>query len=153
MPDNPCMAKASTKCLAVTALILVTAGAQSRASASQTQYTLPQAIRWIPQTLKGAPMGYFRADLRGTESDKCGQLIRYKMPDGFFAPWHVNNQYGIYTVLQGTMILGFDQHRSASDERTFPVGSVIQGLASEPHYGRFVGETIFDYYLPCGVHA
>jgi hypothetical protein len=138
-------------CLALTALTLSAASAQSPAAASATQYTVPNEIRWIPQTLKGANKGYFRADLRGTESDKCGQLIRYELPDGFFAPWHVNNQYGIYTILQGTMILGFDRNHHASAERKFPAGSVIQGLATEPHYGRFIGETIFDYYVPCGV--
>lgn len=147
------MAKALITCLALAALFLFTASAQSPAPASQTHYTVPREIRWIPQTLKGAPMGYFRADLRGTESNRCGELIRYKLPDGFFAPWHVNNQYAIYTVLQGTMILGFDRHHLASSERTFPAGSVIQGLATEPHYGRFIGETIFDYYVPCGMHA
>jgi hypothetical protein len=153
MPNNPRMAnRVPIARLAFTALILLTASAQSPASANQTRYIVPGEIRWISQTLKGAPMGYFRADLRGTESDKCGQLIRYKLPDGFFAPWHVNNQYGIYTILQGTLVLGFDRHHLASAERRFPAGSVIQGLASEPHYGRFIGETIFDYYVPC-VHA
>jgi hypothetical protein len=143
--------KAAIMCLALTALVLSTASARSPAAASRTQYTVPNEILWIPQTLKGANKGYFRADLRGTESDKCGQLIRYELPDGFFAPWHVNNQYGIYTILQGTMILGFDKNHRASAERRFPAGSVIQGLATEPHYGRFIGETIFDYYVPCGV--
>jgi hypothetical protein len=136
-------------CVALTGLVLLTATVQSAAASSQTRYTTPQEIHWIPQTLKGANKGYFRADLRGTESDKCGQLIRYKLPDGFFAPWHENNQYGIYTILQGTLVLGFDKHQRASAERAFPTGSVIQGLVTEPHYGRFIGETIFDYYVPC----
>jgi hypothetical protein len=152
MRDNSFMTKKTAIiCLALTPLTLLTASAPSPAAASATQYTVPNEIRWIPQTLKGANKAYFRADLRGTESDKCGQLIRYKLPDGFFAPWHVNNQYGIYTILQGTLILGFDRQHRASAERRFPAGSVIQGLATEPHYGRFIGETIFDYYVPCGV--
>jgi hypothetical protein len=63
----------------------------------------------------------------------------------------VNNQYSISTILQGTLVIGFDKHHLASGERMMPAGSVVQGLATEPHYGRAIGETIFDVYIPCGV--
>lgn len=119
------------------------------AQASPTVYTLPQDVRWIPDTSRGTPPGSFYANLRGKDSDKCGQLTRIKFPSGFVYPWHVNNIYGIYTVLQGTLIVGFDKNHKKSAERVLPAGSVMQGLATEPHYGRAVGETVFDVYIPC----
>jgi hypothetical protein len=131
--------------------ILATLAAWNAASATETQYTLPKNIAWIPGVTKGVPGRYYYAYLRGTASDKCGQLMRIKFPDGFVYPWHVNDQYGIYTVLRGTLILGFDQRHLTSAERTLPAGSVVQGLTTEPHYGRAIGQTIFDAYMPCGV--
>ena len=61
----------------------------------------------------------------------------------------MNNEYDIYTVLQGTLVIGFDEHQARSRERALPAASVMQGLATEPHYGRAIGETIFDVYVPC----
>ncbi len=118
------------------------------AVASQTTYTLPKDLHWIPDRTNGAPPGAFYAILRGKDSDKCGELVREKFPDGFVYPWHVNKTYGIYTVLSGTLVIGFDKHHSKSAERVLPVGSVMQGLATEPHYGRAIGETLFDVYGP-----
>lgn len=135
----------------LSALTLMTFTVWNAASASETQYTLPKNIQWIPAAAKGAPGRYYYVYLRGKASDKCGQLMRVKFPDGFVYPWHVNNQYSIVTVLQGTLVIGSDKHHLASAERALPAGSVIQGLATEPHYGRAIGETIFDAYMPCGV--
>lgn len=117
--------------------------------AVQTTYTLPSQIHWIPQRGDGAKPGAVYAVLRGHENDACGQLIRDKFPDGFVYPWHVNGVYGVYTILQGTLVIGFDKHHATSKERALPAGTVVQGLATEPHYGRAIGETIFDVYLPC----
>ncbi len=119
------------------------------ALAAQTVFTVPTDIRWIPLRGKGVPPGASEAYLRGKASDSCGQLIVDKFPDGFVYPWHVNGVAGIYTILKGTLVIGFDKHHLASAEKTLPAGSVIQGLATEPHYGRAVGETIFDVYLLC----
>ena len=116
-----------------------------------TLYTLPKDVHWIADTTKGVPPGSSYAVLRGKSTDKCGDLVRVKFPDGFVYPWHVNRGYGIYTVLKGTLIIGFDKHHRKSAERALPEGSVVQGLHTEPHYGRAVGETIFDVYSPCGV--
>ena len=115
-----------------------------------TTYVLPQDVHWKPDTTNGAPPGAYYALLRGKESDKCGQLYRERFPDGYVYPWHVNNIAGIYTVLKGTLVTGFDKHHAMSAERTLPAGAVMVGLASEPHYGRAIGETIFDFYQPCG---
>lgn len=133
------------------AFTLLTFSVWNAASASETRYTLPRNIQWIPTAAKGVPGHYYYAYLRGKATDKCGQLMRVKFPDGFTYPWHVNNQYSIVTVLQGTLVIGFDKRHLPSAERSFPTGSVIQGLATEPHYGRAIGETIFDAYMPCGV--
>jgi hypothetical protein len=129
-------------------LALSTWNAARVAVASQTTYTLPQDLHWIPDRTGGAPPGAFYAILRGMDSDKCGELIREKFPNGFVYPWHVNNTYNIITVLSGTLVVGFDKHHRKSAERVLPAGSVIQGLKTEPHYGRAIGETIFDAYGP-----
>ena len=63
--------------------------------------------------------------------------------------WHVNGEYSLYTILKGTLVVGFDRHHAKSAERAFPAGSVIQGWQFEPHYGRAVGETIFEGYDVC----
>jgi hypothetical protein len=118
------------------------------AAASQTTYTLPNQVHWIPDTGKGA--GSFYAMIRGRNSDRCDNLVRVKFPAGFIYPWHTNqNSYAIYTVLQGTLAIGFDKHYARSAERLLPAGAVMQGLGSEPHYGRAIGLTIFDVYTPC----
>jgi hypothetical protein len=88
--------------------------------------------------------------IRGKYTDACDNIIRTKFSDGFVYPWHTNdNVFSIYTVLQGTLVIGFDKNHAKSAERMLPAGSVMQGLGSEPHYGRAVGETIFDIYTPC----
>ncbi|MGA8574358.1 MAG: hypothetical protein WB609_01565 [Candidatus Cybelea sp.] len=133
--------------LLIRTLLLVslacTACGVARAGA-QTLYTLPYQIQWIPITGKDVPPGAFYAVLRGKESDKCGQVILNKFPDRFIYPWHVNNSYDLYTVLKGTLVIGFDKNHLKSAERTLPSGSFMQGLMTEPHYGRAIGETIFE---------
>jgi hypothetical protein len=115
-----------------------------------TTYTLPQDVHWVEDTTKGVPRGSYWAYIRGKSSDKCGQLIRIKFPDGFVYPWHTNHgEYDIYDVVKGTLVIGFDKNRAKSGERVLPAGSVMQGLGTEPHYGRAIGETIFDVYVPC----
>lgn len=130
-------------------LALVAWSCAAPTEAAQTLYTLPQDVHWTPITDSGAPPGAYTATLRGKASDKCGQLFRMKFPDGYVYPWHVNNLYGIYTVLKGTLVLGFDKNHSKAAERALPTGSVVQGLKTEPHYGRAIGETIFDVYILC----
>jgi hypothetical protein len=137
----------------LSALFAITAPASSLAA--ETIYTLPQGIHWMPITGEGVPPGASEAILRGKPSrpparDQCDQLFRIKFPNGFVYPWHVNGTYDIYTVLTGTLVIGFDKHHSKSAERVLPAGSVMQGLQTEPHYGRAIGETIFDVYRPCG---
>src|SRR5271170_817551 len=104
-------------------------------AALATTYTLPSDVHWIPNTDKGAPSGALYAMLRGNYNDKCGQLIRDKFPAGYVYPWHANGVYGIYTILQGTLVIGFDKHHAKSAEKALPAGTVMQGLTNEPHYG------------------
>ncbi len=124
-------------------------GGSAAANGTQTVYTLPKDIRWIPDKTGGVPPGSFYAYLRGKDSDKCGQLVRVKFTSNFVYPWHANNDYSLYIVQKGTLVIGFDPRRLKSAERVLPAGSVIQGLRTEPHYGRAVGETIFDVYTIC----
>ena len=119
------------------------------ATTAPTTYTLPQNVHWISDTGHGVPPGAFHADLRGKSTDKCGQLIRRKFTNGFVYPWHINGVYAIYTVIQGTLVIGFDKNHRAAGEKVLPMGSVMQGLTNEPHYGRAIGDTIFDVYVPC----
>lgn len=128
---------------------------------ASTLYTLPQDVRWTPVTGKGVPSGATYAIVAGKASSHppssergairgmCDVLFRYRFPDGFVYPWHVNNEYDIYTVLKGTLVIGFDKSHKTSAERDLPAGSIMQGLKTEPHYGRAVGETIFDVFEPC----
>ncbi len=74
--------------------------------------------------------------------------MRNTFPNGYLFPWHVNHVDAIYIVQSGTLIIGFDKHHSTANERALPAGSVMQGLATEPHYGRAVGQTTFDVYIP-----
>ncbi|HEY2475916.1 MAG TPA: hypothetical protein VGI19_14095 [Candidatus Cybelea sp.] len=136
-------------CAITVVVILAIFTVRNAVYASGTQYTVPENIEWMAVMTKGVHGRYFYVYLRGAAGDKCGQLMRIKFPDGFVYPWHVNDMYGIYTILQGILILGFDKHHLRSAERSLPAGSVVQGLTTEPHYGRAVGETIFDAYLPC----
>jgi hypothetical protein len=112
-----------------------------------TLLTFPQDVRWMPLIRKGVPKGATYAVLAGKGS--CDVLYRYRFPDGFVFPWHVNNTYGIYTVLKGTLVIGFDKGHARSAERSLPAGSVMEGLDAEWHYGRAVGETIYDVFKPC----
>jgi hypothetical protein len=126
-----------------------------------TLYTLPQEIHWMPVTGKGVPRGATYAIVagkapshrpspeRGAIRGTCDVLFRYRFPDGFVYPWHVNDEYDIYTVLKGKLVIGFDKNHAPSSERALPAGSVMQGLKTEPHYGRAVSETIFDVFEPC----
>jgi hypothetical protein len=115
-------------------------------SMPKTIYTLPQDIRWLPDREK--PAGSYYAILHTAEEGGCGELRIQKFPDGYTYPMHVNNVSRIYTVLRGTLVIGFDEHRLKSQERALPAGSVMQGLVTEPHYGRAIGETIFEVYGP-----
>ncbi|HEX8807321.1 MAG TPA: hypothetical protein VF741_10235 [Candidatus Aquilonibacter sp.] len=114
-----------------------------------TVYTLPSDIHWIRGTSPGDSGSFYYAYLRGKPTDKCDTLQLIKLSDGYQAHWHVNNVPGIYTILQGTLVIGFDKQHKKSAERAFPTGSVIQGLATEPHYGHALGEVIFSAYTPC----
>lgn len=118
---------------ALPAVIALCALAVQPAAASQTTYTLPSQIHWLPDTGKGA--GSFYAVIRGRNSFGCDNLVRLKFPAG--------------TILQGTLAIGFDKHHAQSAERLLPAGLVMQGLGSESHYGRAIGLTIFDVYTPC----
>lgn len=131
-----------------TLLVFSAWNAAGIAVAGQTSYTLPNDLHWIPDRTNGAPPGASYAILRGKDSDKCGELVRERFPAGFVYPWHVNKTYAIYTVLSGTLVIGFDKHHSKAAEKALPAGSVLQGLATEPHYGRAIGETVFDIYGP-----
>jgi quercetin dioxygenase-like cupin family protein len=122
-------------------------------AAQPTTYTLPSSLRWVTITPKGETSSYQYAMIRGRYTDACDNIIRTKFPAGFVYPWHTNEGfYAIFTVLQGTLVIGFDKNHGKSGERVLPAGSVVQGLASEPHYGRAIGETIFDVYTPCKSH-
>jgi hypothetical protein len=134
---------------AVLTLAFLVAGGGVRAETPKTVYTLPQDIHWVPITTKGVPPGAFRALIRGKSGDKCDVLELAKFPDAFVYPWHVNDEYDIYTIVKGTLVIGFDEHHAKSAERVLPAGSIMQGLATEPHYGRAIGETIFEIYTPC----
>ena len=114
-------------------------------SAPKTLYTLPQDIRWLPDTQK--PPGSYYAILRAAQ-DGCGELRIQKFPDGYTYPMHVNKVYFIFTILKGTLVIGFDEHHLKSAERVLAAGSVMQGLVTEPHYGRAIGETVFEVYGP-----
>ena len=114
-----------------------------------TAYVLPADIPWKPDTTKGIPPGSYYAVLRGKESDACGQVFAEKFPGGFIYPWHVNHTPALIVVVKGTLVIGFDKHFNPLSERTLPAGSVIQGLATEPHYGRAIGQTIFYAYALC----
>jgi hypothetical protein len=128
---------------------------------ASTVYTLPHEIRWLPVTGKGVPSGATYAIVAGKKPPRplsqerdairamCDVVFRYKFPAGFVYPWHVNNEYDIYTVLKGTLVIGFDKSHTPSAERLLPAGSVMQGLKTEPHYGRAIGETVFDVFEPC----
>jgi len=128
---------------------------------ASTLYTFPQDVHWMPVTGKGVPRGATYAILAGKTLSRppslkngairgvCDSLYRYRFPNGFVYPWHVNNEYDIYTVLKGTLVIGFDKNHARSAERALPAGTVMEGLKTEPHYGRAVGETIFDVFEPC----
>ena len=128
---------------------------------ASTLYTLPQDVHWMPVTGKGVRSGATYAIVagkvpshplslqRGAIRGMCDVLFRYRFPDGYVYPWHVNNEYDIYTILKGTLIIGFAKSHAPSAERILPAGSVMQGLKTEPHYGRAVGDTVFDVYEPC----
>lgn len=142
MKDTVMLLKVFLRTLLVLSLAWTVSGLAR--AATQTVYTLPQDIAWIPLRGTNVPAGAFYAILRGNESDKCGQVELKKFPDGFIYPWHVNRSYDLYTILKGTLVIGFDKNHLKSAERALPAGSFMQGLTSEPHYGRAVGETIFE---------
>jgi quercetin dioxygenase-like cupin family protein len=131
------------------ALTFLTVADPARADSTKTIYTFLQGIHWIPDTTKGVPPGSYYAVLRGKDGDKCDEMVLERFPDGFVYPWHVNHEYDLYTILKGTLVIGFNEHHQKSAERALPAGSFIQGLANEPHYGRAIGETIFEVYSPC----
>ena len=125
------------------------AGSAAAADSAKTSYTLLKNVRWLPITGNGVPRGASYAYLRGKESDACGWVVINKFPDKFVYPMHINHEYYLFTILSGTMVIGFDQRHRKSAERVLPAGSFIQGLAMEPHYGRAIGETVFEIYSPC----
>lgn len=115
---------------AILIVLAIAFGNLAAATAGQTYYTLPTDIHWVPDTTRGVPPGSFLAMLRGTYNDKCGELLRMKFPNGFVYPWHVNNVYGIYTVLQGTLVLGFDA----------PSALAREALSRRERWPRLVGQ-------------
>ena len=125
--------------------------AKARADRAQTVYTMPNEIPWREDTGAGVPRGSYYAVMHGEESDACGQVYLVKFPDGFVYPWHVNDAAGLYTVLKGTLVIGFDKDHAKSGERALPTGAIMDGLATEPHYGRAEGETIFEVVMHCPV--
>jgi hypothetical protein len=129
----------------VVAVLALCASNALAGSAPKTVYTLPQDIRWLPDRQK--PPGSFYAILRKAQ-DGCGELRIQRFPDGFTYPMHVNNADHIFTVLKGTLVIGFDKRHLKSAERFLPAGSVMQGLVTEPHYGRAIGDTVFEVYGP-----
>jgi len=131
--------------LRIVGALLALSASNAFADSTPTIYTLPQDIQWQPDNEK--PPGSYYAILH-TAQEGCGELRIQKFPDGYTYPMHVNNVPRIYTVLKGTLVIGFDEHRLKSAERVLPAGSVMQGLVTEPHYGRAIGETIFEVYGP-----
>ena len=131
--------------LLVGVMIALTSLGANAQPATETSYTLPQDIRWVPDTEK--PPGAFYAILR-PERRGCGGLRIQKFAGGYEFPMHVNNAYLIFTIIKGTLVLGFDEHHLRAAERQLPAGSVVQGLVTEPHYGRAVGETVFEVFGP-----
>ncbi|MFY9663472.1 MAG: hypothetical protein WAL67_07470 [Candidatus Cybelea sp.] len=127
--------------------------ATSAIGAPVTTYTLPQDLNWKTYSGPDVGAGVQLAMLHGKLSDKCGALYLWKFPDGYVTPWHVNGGYSIYTILKGTLVLGFGRRHAKVAERAFPPGSIIQGLGTEPHYGRAVGQTIFEVYDVCSPAA
>ena len=137
--------------LVIAAVIVCGWVAMSRADRPQTVYTMPEQIQWTEDRGEGVLRGSFYALLHGKESDACGQVYLIKFPDGFVYPWHVNNASALYTVLKGTLVIGFDKDQAKSGERVLPKGAVMDGLATEPHYGRAMGETMFEVVMHCPV--
>lgn len=131
--------------LLLAVIIALTPPSANAQPAIETSYTLPQDIRWVPDT--GKPPGAFYAMLR-PERGGCGGLRIQKFADGYEFPMHVNNAYFIFTIIKGTLVLGFNEHHLRSAERQLPAGSIVQGLVTEPHYGRAIGETIFEVFGP-----
>ncbi|HTA39924.1 MAG TPA: hypothetical protein VK760_12650 [Candidatus Acidoferrales bacterium] len=132
--------------LALTLLLPVRAAV---AEPAQTIYTVPQDIHWLPDPDKAGSSGAYYAYVRGKAGDACDWATMEKFPDGFVYPMHVNHAYLLFTVIKGTLVIGFDKDRASAGERALPAGSFMQGLAAEPHYGRAIGETIFEIYAPC----
>jgi hypothetical protein len=127
---------------------LISAGA-ARAESTKTIYTVPHDIHWLRRGPGAGPTGAYYAYVRGKDGDPCDWASMEKFPDGYVFPMHVNHQYLLFTVIKGTLVIGFDKDHRASAERPLPAGSFMQGLATEPHYGRAIGETIFEIYAPC----
>ena len=83
-------------CVAFAIGLLAAAMPGGTADASDTIYTLPNQVHWIPdRSMKNEPRGAFYAILRGKDADKCGQVYLVKFPAGFIYPWHVNNSYDL----------------------------------------------------------
>lgn len=114
-----------------------------------TTHTTPTTLRWQQDTYNGKKIAAQVAMVLGKDTDTCGQIYRRKFPNGFEYPWHVNHVAAYYTILQGTLVIGYDKKHDPKREVALPAGSTMQGLATEPHYGRAIGDTIFDAYVPC----
>ena len=114
-----------------------------------TTHVSSQTLHWTQDTYNGKKIAAQVAMVSGKDSDKCGQIYRRKFPNGFEYPWHVNGVGANFEILQGTLVIGYDKKHDPKKELALPAGSTMQGLATEPHYGRAIGETIFDAYVPC----
>jgi hypothetical protein len=138
--------KRQTLAIGLAFMFLMSASAAG-AESTATVYTLPQDIHWLPEP--DGPAGAYYAYVRGKSGDKCDWAIMNKFSDKYVFPMHVNHGYYLFTIIKGTLVIGFDKDHGTSGERQLPAGSFMQGLATEPHYGRAIGETIFEIYAPC----
>jgi hypothetical protein len=78
-----------------------------------TTYTFPTGLHWVAVTPKGGSSSYHYAMIRGKYADACDNIVRHKFPGAFVYPWHSNDDiYSIYTVLQGTLVIGFDKNHA-----------------------------------------
>lgn len=125
------------RCICIVLLIALAAVPAVAARAGNgTIITLPRDVIWIRDTSKNDPHGSYYAYLRD-------------FPTVTSIPCTLTTHIWLFTILSGTLVLGFDPQHRKLGERFLPAGTIMQGRAEEPHYGRAIGETIFEIYAPC----